>query len=223
MKSDLNIKDYKHVIWDWNGTLFNDIHLCADIMNHLLKSRYLPVLSLEKYREIFTFPVKDYYIRAGHTFETESFEKIGKEFMDEYEIRKYECGLFPFAEDVLRKLNSLNIRQYLLSAYKQDSLSHIIQKYNIDNYFTSVCGLDHIYADGKLGLGKKLLNEIQSNGRLTDGVLLIGDTKHDYEVADHLNIDCLLIGSGHQDESKLKDLDAYYLNSMEELYQLLNN
>ena len=59
----MQIKNYQHIIWDWNGTLLNDVKLCADIMNNLLKTRSLPTITLEKYREIFTFPVKDYILK----------------------------------------------------------------------------------------------------------------------------------------------------------------
>ncbi|MCJ7554278.1 MAG: HAD family hydrolase, partial [Ignavibacteriaceae bacterium] len=75
----------RHIIWDWNGTLFNDVVLCKDIMNNILKRFDLPLLSLEKYREVFTFPVEDYYKKAGLDFNITPFEILGKDFMDEYE------------------------------------------------------------------------------------------------------------------------------------------
>ena len=55
----MQIKNYQHIIWDWNGTLLDDVELCADIMNNLLKTRSLSTITLEKYREIFIFPLKD--------------------------------------------------------------------------------------------------------------------------------------------------------------------
>ena len=69
-----NILKYNHIIWDWNGTLLNDVELCASIMNNLLRNESLSEISLEKYREIFTFPVEEYYKLAGHNFERNSFE-----------------------------------------------------------------------------------------------------------------------------------------------------
>ena len=97
----MKIINYKHIIWDWNGTLLNDVKLCADIMNNLLKARSLPTITLEKYREIFTFPVKDYYIKAGYDFLNESFEEISVDFIAEYESRKIGCTLYPFAAEIL--------------------------------------------------------------------------------------------------------------------------
>jgi len=216
----MQIENYQHIIWDWNGTLLNDVQMCADIMNNLLKVRSLPTITLEKYKEIFTFPVKDYYIKAGHNFENESFEKIGKDFIDEYEKRKTECALYPFAAEVLEIIRSLKIEQHLLSAYKQNNLEDIIKHFDINEYFNSVKGLDHIYADGKIELGKQLMNEISSNGKGSK-VLLIGDTIHDYEVAKELNIDCLLVSNGHQNIEKLKSLNIPVIKNLKELFLLM--
>jgi phosphoglycolate phosphatase len=40
----------------------------------LLKRRSLPLLDEQKYREIFTFPVRDYYLAAGFDFKQEPYE-----------------------------------------------------------------------------------------------------------------------------------------------------
>jgi phosphoglycolate phosphatase len=216
----MQIKNYQHIIWDWNGTLLDDVELCADIMNNLLKTRSLPTITLEKYREIFTFPVKDYYIKAGHDFVSESFEKIGKDFIDEYENRKAGCTLYPLAVEVLQIIRSLNIKQHLLSAYKQSNLEDIIKHFGIEEYFNSVRGLDHIYADGKMELGRQLMTDISGNGT-GNKVLLIGDTIHDYEVAQGLNTDCILVSNGHQNNEKLKSLNIPVYNNLEEIFLLL--
>ena len=216
----MKIINYQHIIWDWNGTLLNDVKLCADIMNNLLKTRSLPTITLEKYREIFTFPVKDYYIKAGHDFVSESFEEISVKFIDEYENRKAGCALYPLAVEVLEIFHSLKIKQHLLSAYKQNNLKDIIKHYEIEEYFHSVRGLDHIYADGKMELGKQLMNDISSNGKESK-ILLIGDTIHDYEVAQGLNTDCILVSNGHQNNEKLKSLNIPVYNNLEEIFLLL--
>jgi phosphoglycolate phosphatase len=216
----MQIKNYEHIIWDWNGTLLNDVQLCADIMNNLLKARSLPTITLEKYREIFTFPVKNYYIKAGYDFENESFEEISVDFIDEYESRKAGCTLYPFAAKILQMFHSLKIKQHLLSAYKQNNLEDIIKHFGIEEYFNSVRGLDHIYADGKMELGRQLINDILSNGK-ENKILLIGDTIHDYEVAQGLNTDCLLVSSGHQNSEKLKTLNIPVFNNLKEIFLLL--
>ncbi len=209
-------KNYKHVIWDWNGTLFNDVELCAGIMNILLTQESLPNISIQKYKEIFTFPVIEYYRIAGHTFEKNSFEVLGMQFMEEYELKKISCDLFPGVREILAELNKRNIQQHLLSAYEQNSLNRILKYFSINNYFRNIVGLDNIYAGGKVHLAKQLAQKIRSNGS-AGNILLIGDTIHDFEVAREINSDCILLSHGHQDEERLLKLSIPLARNFNEL------
>jgi len=209
-------KNYSHIIWDWNGTLFNDVELCANVMNLLLNQESLPNISIKKYKEIFTFPVIEYYKIAGHTFERKSFEVLGKQFMVEYETRKITCDLFPGVIELLMWLKSRNIQQHLLSAYEQNSLNNILKYFAINNYFQDIVGLDNIYAGGKAHLAKNLAMKIRSNGA-AGNILLIGDTIHDYEVAKEINSDCILLTHGHQDEERLLKLGIPVAKDFSEL------
>jgi phosphoglycolate phosphatase len=215
-----SFKNYEHIIWDWNGTLFNDVELCAGIMNLLLTQELLPNISVQKYKEIFTFPVIEYYRTAGHTFEKTSFEVLGKKFMDEYEIKKNKCDLYTGVRELLSELQGRKITQHLLSAYEQNNLKWILKHFSIDGYFQNIVGLDNIYANGKSHLAKILEKEIRKNGN-SGNILLIGDTIHDFEVAREINSDCILLSHGHQDEERLLKLNIPVAKNFKELYSIL--
>ena len=194
------MKKYKHIIWDWNGTLFDDVALCHNIINGLLIRNEIEEISLEKYREIFDFPVKKYYEKAGLDFNKTSFEILGKEFMDEYEKRKFESSVFKDAMNVLQAARSSGLTQSLLSAYHHDSLVKISEHFGIKDFFISLNGLDNIYAASKIDIGKKW---IKKSGYKKGEVVLIGDTIHDFEVAGEIGADCILIAGGHQSKERL--------------------
>ena len=156
----INIKNYKHVIWDWNGTLFDDVKLCADIMNQLLKEAGLPKISIDKYRDVFTFPVKDYYKALGHDVGDENWEKISHQFINEYEAKKYNYTIYPDVRKVLKKIKSWGITQSILSAYKQETLDELVAHFNLSEYFIRLVGLDNIYAASKLNNGLKWMKEL---------------------------------------------------------------
>lgn len=191
---------YKYVIWDWNGTLFNDVELCRSIINKILIKNDLAELSHQQYKNIFTFPVKDYYSAAGLDFNKTSFEDLGKIFIDEYEERKYECSLFYGANEILSGIKQKGIKQSVLSAYKHDNLINILNKYGLTDYYEYIIGLDNIYAGGKSELGMKLREMISLRG---EEILFVGDTLHDAEVAKQMNVDCVLLAAGHQAKEKL--------------------
>jgi phosphoglycolate phosphatase len=208
------IRNYEHIIWDWNGTLLNDTSLCLNIINGLLKKRNLNTLSLEDYRHIFDFPVKNYYEKAGFDFTEYTFNEVGKEWMDEYEVRKGETILFEGAKEVLDYISSSGIEQSILSAYSLHTLIEIINQHGLSKYFKYITGLDHIYATSKLAIGKELISNL--NIPLSK-ILLIGDTLHDHDVAKELGINCVLISNGHQSRERLLLSGSKVLNDIKEL------
>lgn len=191
---------YKHIIWDWNGTLLDDVWLCVDIMDGMLRARGMGRLTLERYQKLFDFPVIDYYRRLGFDFEKESFKVSGTEFIDTYEKRRREVSLKEDAVVTLDKMKQLGLTQSVLSAYLQETLEELTADLGVRHYFERVIGLDNHYAFGKIENGKIWLEELSHDPR---EVLLVGDTAHDFEVATELNIDCLLITSGHHSQEKL--------------------
>ncbi len=208
----------KYIIWDWNGTLFNDVELGLLIINKLLKNNNLPQLTLEKYRNIFTFPVSDYYKIAGFDFNKVSFEILGKQFMDEYEKRKYEYNLFDGAREDLERISKKGIRQSVLSAYKHDTLIDILEHYNIIHYFEFVNGLDNIYAGSKEYLGIQLRRKIPFS---RDEILLVGDTLHDADVARAMDVSCVLVAKGHQAKERLLITGNPVIDDIKEVINLL--
>ena len=212
------MKKYKNIIWDWNGTLFDDIELCKNIINNVLIKRNMPTLTTESYREIFTIPVEDYYKKAGFDFSKEPFEKVGKEWMDEYEQRKYEANLTNGAFETVVSLHAQGISQSILSAYKQNTLNEITAKFGLTQYMSNIVGLDHIYATGKVDLGKELMQKLE--GGKNDS-LLIGDTLHDCEVANEIGADSVLISSGHQSKERLQQCGVKVFDNFDELRSYL--
>ena len=208
------INNYKHIIWDWNGTLVDDVWLVVEIMNKMLKKRHLPAIDSKKYREIFDFPVTKYYLKLGYDFSRESFEDLTVEFIGEYYDRFNECKLFYETEKVLQEIKDLGISQSILSASKEDVLIEKIKYYKIETFFCKIIGLDNHYAESKIERGKKWIVDLHVNPR---EVLLIGDTVHDFIVSKHIGSDCQLIANGHNSRKKLEKLGACVVGSMQEM------
>lgn len=160
--------------------------------------------------------MKDYYALAGLDLEKYSFEQLGKEWMDEYQSRRLEGKLFSRAEEVLRIINSYGIEQSILSAYKHDTLLELVDHFNLRFYFTHLTGLDHIYATSKLELGKDLMKKLNQHN---SNVLLIGDTIHDFEVAEAMNAGCILVANGHQSKEKLVGCGVDVYDNLEQVIE----
>ena len=213
-------KKYKYIIWDWNGTIFNDTAFCVEIMNEILEKYNLPLLTVEAYKQIFDFPVKDYYQKLGFDFEKVPFEIVGTEFITQYNNNHFSCKLHANIKDLLLKLNDNHIKQFVLSAREKKKLVEDLKQYGISDLFIDIAGLNDHYANGKVEIGKKMMemHKIEAGS-----CLLIGDTLHDAEVANELNIDCVLIANGHQTYKKLKQANIPVFQSVIELNGYLFN
>lgn len=190
----------KHIVWDWNGTLLNDNWLSIKAINILLEKYNLPKVDKERYLELFTFPVIDYYKKLGFNFDKTPFDIIGTEFINEYTKRMYEVEMQEGARDVLQYFNESGISQSLLSAAKQQMLDELMKFHKIDKYFIKVSGLSDHYANSKIAAGKTWIDELTYNHH---EILLVGDTLHDVEVADEIGTECILIAQGHASYERL--------------------
>lgn len=205
---------YKHIIWDWNGTLFNDAWLCVDIMNGMLSRRKLPTLTTERYQEIFDFPVIDYYQRAGLDFAAESFEQLSDEFMAGYRARVLECGLRDGTREILAWAQTQGITQSILSAMMQTDLDGMIDHFDLRAYFTDIVGIADHHAAGKVESAQRW---IAAQIIAPADMLFIGDTTHDHEVAQVLGVACHCVPGGHHAANRLAATGARVLASLADL------
>jgi phosphoglycolate phosphatase len=202
------------IFWDWNGTLLNDTSACLSTMNDMLSQRGMPVIALETYREIFGFPVIDYYRKVGFDFDRESFENLSVEFIDAYNKALSSTPVAQGAREVLDYFSSSGKRNVIVSAMKQDMLFQSIKDKGLGEYFTDILGIDNIFAASK----SKLAIDFVVQQKVTPGdILLIGDTSHDFEVAQHIGCRCILIADGHQTAERLSATGTLVVNTLTDL------
>lgn len=210
------MKHIKHVIWDWNGTLWDDAGLCTSINNHMLQRRGLTEIVVGTYQAELVFPVSDYYHRIGFDYSKDPYEVLAVEFIEEYEERRFESELRDGARELLKLLKANHIPQAVLSAYKQDTLETALDHYNLLPYFTAVIGLNDVYAEGKTANGLKYIAESKF---AAEEILFIGDTLHDFEVAQAMGVHTALVAGGHNSYERLKDTGAPVFHSLRKLLE----
>nr|WP_317400975.1 HAD family hydrolase [uncultured Gemmiger sp.] len=194
------------ILWDWNGTLLDDVELCLDALNRLLaRFGYPQRYDMASYRKIFGFPVKDYYLRAGMDFSRHPFTVLAESYMADYIPHAAACTLAPGAQQVLQTFADAGLRQVILSASPVDVLEQQVCERGIRPYFDRLLGLGDIYAKSKVELG---LNYLHESGLDPKRAVMIGDTVHDFEVAQAMGVVCVLQCGGHQDAETLRTTGA---------------
>ena len=211
-------KGYTHVIWDWNGTLFDDVDWCLEILNTMLSKRGIKTLrSIPEYHSVFCFPIIDYYKKVGFDFSIEPFEELAEEYIALYHSNKSgNCKLFPQTESILAAIKSMGVKQVILTASEMSNLLLQMSEFDIGHYFDELCGLTDIYGKSKADVG---LDYVARNkiGR----AVLIGDSKHDFEVATAMGVDCVLIAAGHHSKDELLTCGAPVLDSITQVVEYL--
>ena len=208
----------KTVIWDWNGTLLDDLELSLNCVNILLKERDIPTLTLEKYKEIFTFPVIDYYRAAGFDFEKEPFEVPAKQYVRIYRDGVDSVRLFPEVIETLQYLKDKGYRLLVLSAMRDDNLKLMIEYEGITHFFDGIFGIKDNYAREKISLGEQLVSELDLN---PSECLMVGDTLHDAEVSEHCGFNCILYAGGHVSRKRLETKNLRIVEKLDELKNIL--
>lgn len=180
------------IIFDFNGTLLDDVELCINAINTLL-ARYgkKTIASPEEYRQVFGFPVIEYYARVG--LAPENFDQYAVEWVAEYDRGEPDTKLFDGATELLDLCRERGYSVYLLSATEHGMLMRQLARLAIADKFDEIIGQETIKAHGKLDSALEWSKKVKN-----ENLLFIGDSIHDAEVARAIGADCILLACGHE-------------------------
>jgi phosphoglycolate phosphatase len=217
MNNHQNNSNYTHIIWDFNGTLLNDVEMCMKTVNTLLTRRNMKTVdSIRDYHKVFCFPIIEYYKNLNFDFDKESYNDVAIEWVKEYLINTAKTPLYNGVVDVLSAIRDKDIPQIILSATEKQMLIKQVEGLGIKEYFDDILGLDNIHAHSKVGIAKQWKETMQPQK-----ALFIGDTTHDYEVAQAIGVECALIANGHQSKETLQKCGVLVLNDVTEVLERL--
>lgn len=206
---------YSCIIWDFNGTIADDLSISIYAINQVLNRRGLPIIKdTDAYRKVFGFPVREYYKRLGIDLKAEPYEVPAKEWVDAYTAGISEIVPVAGVQEVLQKIQDAGIMQIILSASEENMLHKMLGQLQFNTFFDKILGAQDIYGSGKAGIAEKFAKESDLD---LSGALFIGDTDHDAAAAEVLGCDCLLYSGGHMAADKLMSCGFPVINQMSEV------
>ena len=198
------MKQYTHVIWDFNGTVYNDVDACIRSANRLLIAHGLkPFADVAAYREKFGFPIIDYYRRMGFDFNQTPYDALAVEWVDYYMEETQNAHLYDGFLPIWEYFRNKGFSQIILSATEKKMLSAQLETLGVRDCFDEVLGQDDIHAYGKKEIGLAWREKHREAV-----LLLIGDTEHDAEVARAMGADCILLACGHRAGAALEKCEV---------------
>ncbi|KKK07526.1 HAD family hydrolase [Micromonospora sp. HK10] len=190
----------RHLVWDWNGTLLDDLDLVVRATNTAFASAGGPAVSAAEHRQRFRRPIADYYAEMlGRVIDDASFGELDRIFHDAYRAGLTSCALAADATDAIAAWPG---SQSLLSMWFHDELVPTVHTYGLTPHFARVDGLRETVGGGhKAGWLAKHLAELGLAGH---DVVLIGDSLDDADAAASVGARCVLYTGGLSDPAVLR-------------------
>ena len=95
---------FTHCIWDFNGTILDDVDIGIESVNVLLaRYGYQTIDSREEYYLIFGFPIEEYYRRACFDFAKTPYDMLAHEWVAEYRMRENSAPVRKGAMELIVK------------------------------------------------------------------------------------------------------------------------
>jgi len=189
-----------HLVWDWNGTLLDDLALVVTATNASLASVGGPPITAEEHRRDFRRPIEAYYAGVlGRPLRADEFAGLDRAFHDAYDAGFASIAL---ARDALDALASWTGTQSLLSMWFHDQLVPTVEGHGLTGYFRRVDGLR-----AEVGGGPKaphLVAHLDALGLDASDVLMIGDSVDDADAAASVGAACVLYSGGFTDRKRLE-------------------
>lgn len=130
-----------HLVWDWNGTLLDDLAIVVESVNVGLAAYGGSPIDADGYRSHYTRPVSLFYERLlGRAVTDTEWVHINEVFHQAYFARIDQVGLAPDAGAALDTARDRGLRQSVLSMAPHDHLVEIVDRLSLAVYFDAVCG-----------------------------------------------------------------------------------
>ncbi|MEV4823583.1 HAD family hydrolase [Micromonospora sp. NPDC049275] len=191
---------HPHLVWDWNGTLLNDLSLVVAATNAAFASVGGPVVTLDEHRTRFRRPIADYYAEVlGQAVDDDAFGRLDRIFHDAYRDGLTTCEL---ASDAQTAMAAWEGSQSLLSMWFHEELVPTVHTYGLTGHFTRVDGLRAtVGGDRKAESLRRHLAELGVDG---SAVVLIGDSIDDADAALAVGGRAVLYTGGFTDPARLR-------------------
>lgn len=191
-----------HLIWDWNGTLFDDLHVVVDAVNASLRAIGATVqIDADGYRDHYRRPVRGFYDAMLRRAVTDrEWETINGRFHDVYSASLHLAGPSRDAHAAAAEVARRHYTQSILSMWTHDLLVEAVARYGLADKMVAVRGSYVAGGDPKAELLRRHLVEIEPHS--TGKVVLVGDTFDDAAAAAEVGIGAVFYdgGSHHRPE-----------------------
>jgi phosphoglycolate phosphatase-like HAD superfamily hydrolase/ADP-ribose pyrophosphatase YjhB (NUDIX family) len=184
----------RNVIFDWSGTLVDDLSAVWEATNYVLAQAERPEMTLAQFRAEFCLPFTIFYDR--HTPHV-PLPQLEDWFHSRFrQVQDSVCEL-PHARDFLEFCRASKLRTFVLSTVHRD---HFTVQSAITGFGAYI---EKAYVSVR-DKRQKIHEMLEENGLAPEETLFIGDMQHDIETARHGGIHSCAVLTGYNTLEQLR-------------------
>lgn len=190
----------RNVIFDWSGTLVDDLPAVWSATNHVFEKAGVAPLTLPQFRAEFSLPFKGFYDRYVPELPLTELEAL---FHGHFRTVQHLVVELPHARAFLEFCRQHGLRTFLLSTIHRDHFAEQSTRIGFGDY------LDRPYVE-VLDKRVKIRELLAENGLVAEETVFIGDMQHDIETAHHGGVHscAVLTGFNHLDQLRAAEPDV---------------
>ena len=203
---------YKHIIWDFDGTLFDTYPVMGSIFKNLLEEEGI----VESLDEILK------HMKVSMSYALQHYEKkyhIRNTFIDKYNTIRidWEINLskpYTGIEEICRCIHNSGKSNYLYT-HRGESAIILLKNYNLYDYFTDFITSQHGFE--RKPSPKAINYLVDKYNIIHDEAIMIGDRDLDILSAKNAGIHACYFN----DSSEKSNIADFTINSFQQLYSII--
>jgi phosphoglycolate phosphatase-like HAD superfamily hydrolase len=203
----------RNIIFDWSGTLVDDLPAVLAATNALFEECGVAKLSLDDFRREFCLPFTLFYDRfVPHV----PVARLERGFHGHFRNVQEAVTILPHARDFLVFCRERRLRTFVLSTVQSDYFAIQVVELALQQF------IDRAYT-GVWDKRPKILELLAENQLLAAETLFIGDMQHDVETARHGGVRSCAVLTGynrlHQLRASEPDLIVEHLGELRQILE----
>ncbi len=205
---------FDSIIFDWSGTLCDDLTLTLQATNHVIGQYGLPPLDRKSFREEFQLPYPNYYSWKTPGIPIEELEAHYRNMLNSPEA--VPVAVIPYAREFLEFCRARGIRCFILSSMDTTAFNRQVREQGLYSFFEA-------FHTGILNK-KEYIHELIARHDLdVQKTAFIGDMQHDMLAAHSAGVCAIGVLTGYNNAAQLHeaqpDLVVPHLGALQALMQ----
>lgn len=178
---------FKNLIFDWSGTLVDDLGPVIEATNAVLVHLGLQPLNRESFRRRFRLPYSEFYKELLPSTPLEELEAL---FRPAFDAADSSVVPLPHSHEKLEWCHQQGIRCFVLTSMDSGAFEQQLDEF----------GMRHFFEATYSGVAdkRKLIGNLLETHRLgVDETAFVGDMTHDVETARHGGVTSIAVLSGY--------------------------